>query len=158
MRTISTLIRTARLDASASSLSAFRFAGLAGGLLFPLLMAAPVIADEGEQESLASPVAVPAETETPVELSAFESAEPLSESELTEQRAAANIEIDNITINTSDQNGEVGGNTATGNRTGNNTIGDNAFTGTDGFITSIQNTGNNVLIQNSTVINVSLEQ
>ena len=49
------------------------------------------------------------------------------------------------------------GNIATRNTNGNNSISDNAFAGAAGFVTAIQNTGNNVLIQNSTIINVSLD-
>ncbi|MDX1562359.1 MAG: hypothetical protein R3305_05505 [Gammaproteobacteria bacterium] len=131
-------------------MAGFALAGLA--LADPALAEEPAQADEAVTEA---PVETRAAPET---VSLFEAAEPLSESELTAQRAMARIDIDNITINTTDQDGQVSGNTAAGNTTGHNTIADHAFTGADGFVTTVQNTGNNVLIQNSTTINVSLEQ
>jgi len=89
--------------------------------------------------------------------SVFEAAKPLSEEELGEQRATAKLEVEEVTINTSDQDGLVLGNAAINNRTGANTIAGDAFVGASGMIHSVQNTGNNVLIQNSTIINVSVE-
>lgn len=49
-------------------------------------------------------------------------------------------------------------NAATGNITGGNWISNGAFSGTDGFSTAIQNTGNNVIIQNSLILNVTYAQ
>lgn len=53
------------------------------------------------------------------------------------------------------------GSTVTGNSalnviTGNNTIADGAFTSASGLPMVIQNTGNNVSIQNATIVNVQL--
>lgn len=99
-----------------------------------------------------------AETQTGgAHVSSFDAARPLSLEELGEQRAAARIEVDDVTINTADSDGAVVDNTAINNRTGQNTIAGGAFVGAAGFIHSVQNTGNNVLIQNSTIINVSVE-
>lgn len=84
-------------------------------------------------------------------------AKPLSEDELGEQRATAKLELEEVTINSSDQDGLVLGNAAIGNRTGQNMISGDAFVGASGMIHSVQNTGNNVLIQNSTIVNVSVE-
>lgn len=41
--------------------------------------------------------------------------------------------------------------------TGNNAVSDGAFTNTTGFPMVIQNTGNNVIIQNSTILNLQLK-
>ena len=90
-------------------------------------------------------------------LTAFESSAALSDSELNSQRAKENIEIDQITINDQEQDGNVSDNVAVNNTTGDNTIGADSFTNTTGFISTVQNTGNNVLIQHSTIINVSLD-
>lgn len=90
-------------------------------------------------------------------LTAFESSSVLSDTQLNSQRAKENIEIDQITINDQEQDGNVSDNVAVDNTTGDNTIGADSFTNTTGFISTVQNTGNNVLIQHSTIINVSLD-
>lgn len=41
--------------------------------------------------------------------------------------------------------------------TGGNLISEGAFAGSSGFATVIQNSGNNVLIQNSTIVNVQFK-
>jgi len=41
--------------------------------------------------------------------------------------------------------------------TGNNAVSDGAFTNATGFPMVIQNTGNNVIIQNSTILNLQLK-
>jgi hypothetical protein len=90
-------------------------------------------------------------------LAALVGGKTLSAEELGEQRAKAKIEVDKLTINTPDQDGLVAGNAAVGNTTGQNSIAADAFVNADGFINAVQNTGNNVLIQSSTIINVSVE-
>lgn len=50
--------------------------------------------------------------------------------------------------------GNVGGNTATGVITGDNTVDGGAFANAAGINTVIQNSGANVLIQNGTAVNV----
>ena len=52
--------------------------------------------------------------------------------------------------------GVVAGNRASDLTTGNNIIADGAFTGTVGFPMVIQNSGNGVLIQNATIVNVQV--
>ncbi len=54
--------------------------------------------------------------------------------------------------------GTVAGNSAELTYSGGNSISGDAFVGAVGVFTVIQNSGNNVLIQDSTVINVSLTQ
>ena len=90
-------------------------------------------------------------------LSAFSESDTLSSEELNSERAKQKIEVDRIQINDQDLNGTVSDNTAIGNTTGHNSITGDAFSGAAGFISSVQNSGNNVLIQNSTIINVSVE-
>jgi hypothetical protein len=54
-------------------------------------------------------------------------------------------------------NGSVHENQAYNLNTGGNLIGESSFAGSSGFATVIQNSGNNVLIQNSTNVNVQVK-
>ncbi|MGC1550972.1 MAG: hypothetical protein WA777_20805 [Rhodanobacter sp.] len=54
--------------------------------------------------------------------------------------------------------GAVTGNSATQVVTGTNSISTNSFSGASGLPTVIQNTGNNVLIQNGVIVNVQFKQ
>lgn len=54
-------------------------------------------------------------------------------------------------------NGVVSNNNASNLSTGNNLITDGAFTGVNGVPLVVQNSGNNVLIQSATIINVQLK-
>jgi hypothetical protein len=85
-------------------------------------------------------------------------AKTLDAAELGEQRAKAKIEIDKLTLIAPQQNGVVAGNSAVNTTTGANAISDSAFAGASGIVNTIQNTGNNVLIQSSTIVNVALQQ
>lgn len=55
-------------------------------------------------------------------------------------------------------NGAVADNQAYNLTTGSNAISSGSFAGSNGFNTVIQNSGNNVLIQSSTIINLQLTQ
>lgn len=59
-----------------------------------------------------------------------------------------------ITTNRADVQGTVDGNTATNVLGGGNVIADGSFGNATGISTVIQNSGSNVLIQNSTIVNV----
>ncbi|MEJ2480723.1 MAG: hypothetical protein P8Y78_11245 [Acidihalobacter sp.] len=48
-------------------------------------------------------------------------------------------------------------NQAIGNITGSNSVSDSAFSGMSGFATIVQNSGNNVIVQNATILNVQLK-
>jgi len=48
-------------------------------------------------------------------------------------------------------------NQAIGNVTGTNSVSDSAFSGMSGFATVVQNSGNNVIVQNATILNVQLK-
>ncbi|MGF1909465.1 carbon storage regulator [Vibrio kasasachensis] len=67
-----------------------------------------------------------------------------------------NIDLDSISAS-SEVNGLSQGNVATNTINGNNHIGAGALASTSGVTNVIQNTGNNVLIQNSTVVNLTLK-
>jgi hypothetical protein len=58
------------------------------------------------------------------------------------------------TTNVADLRGRVDGNTASNVVTGGNVVQDGSFANASGISTVIQNSGNNVLIQNGTVVNV----
>jgi len=61
-------------------------------------------------------------------------------------------------ISLQDMNAAVGGNSISGNvTTGSVSIGENAFTDLDGISSVVVNSGNNVSIQSSTVINVVID-
>ncbi len=125
-----------------------RFATLVG--LAVAALAAHAFADD-EKAAPAAPVAPPT-------IVALEGAKTLDATELGEQRAQAKLEIDKLTLIAPQQNGVVAGNSAVNTTTGANSIGDTAFAGASGIVNTIQNTGNNVLIQSSTVVNVALQQ
>ena len=61
-------------------------------------------------------------------------------------------------LNTNTVNGTVNDVTVLNNITGNNSIDGGAFTGAQGFPMVIQNSGNGVLIQNATILNVTIQQ
>ena len=60
-------------------------------------------------------------------------------------------------VNQNTSTGAVTGNVASQLNTGSNTISDGSFANTSGIPIVIQNSGNNVLIQNSTILNLQLE-
>lgn len=81
----------------------------------------------------------------------------ISDDELDSERAKAQIEVEKIVINDQDLNGVVSENTAINTVSGNNTITGDAFRDSSGFVSSVQNTGNNVLIQNATIVNIEVQ-
>lgn len=105
-------------------------------------LAAPALA---EQDVPPSPAVVTVGDTT----SAFGQA--MSEQQLTETRGGTEV-INDMTLN-----GVVAGNQAYNLSTGNNTVTDGAMAGASGMPTLIQNSGNNVLIQNATIVNVQLQ-
>ncbi|PTN13326.1 hypothetical protein [Nitrosomonas aestuarii] len=64
--------------------------------------------------------------------------------------------IDITALNNLDVSATLTGNTANNNLTGTNMIDASAFTGASGMFSVIQNTGNNVIIQDSTIVNVTI--
>ena len=120
-----------------------------------LLMFSTAIAEDAEDPRDLASSSV--SEDSLLDLTAFEEGTVLSDAELNTHRARENIEIDQITINDQDQDGDVEGNVAIGNTNGHNLIKGEAFSNSSGFLSTVQNTGNNVLIQNSTIINVSVD-
>lgn len=121
--------------------------------MFGLLATALAGSALAEDQKPAPVPAVPAAAPPSLSLGAGKA---LSADALGEQRAKAKLEIDKITINAPTQNGVVAGNSAINTETGANSIAGTAFSGAAGLVNTIQNTGNNVLIQNSTIVNVSV--
>jgi hypothetical protein len=126
-----------------------------------MLFASSTLADDAQSEATTTGVtagaAAVAAASTADPLAALVAMKALSTEQLGEQRAKAKIEVDELTINVPKQDGIVAGNSATGNATGANSIAADAFVNAEGLINAVQNTGNNVLIQSSTIINVSVQ-
>ncbi len=74
--------------------------------------------------------------------------------DLAVSRGGAEIDV---TLNEAKTTGVVGGNHASNLSTGSNYVSDGSFAGATGFATVVQNSGNNVLIQNATVINLKVQ-
>jgi hypothetical protein len=89
-------------------------------------------------------------------LSSFSEETLVSDSELSVQSGQgvdgsvirSNAQLTNNVIN-------VGSGASVTN--GNNIVSDHAFSGVDGIPTVVQNSGNNVIIQNSTIVNMSFQ-
>jgi hypothetical protein len=75
----------------------------------------------------------------------------LADDELANQRGGADTHLNQNTAT-----GTVAGNVASQLNTGSNTISESAFSNASGIPIVIQNSGNNVLIQNSTILNLQL--
>jgi hypothetical protein len=78
-------------------------------------------------------------------------ADVLGDADLANQRGGSETHL-----NQNNANGTVTGNVASQLNTGSNTISENSFSNTAGIPIVIQNSGNNVLIQNSTILNLQL--
>jgi len=108
--------------------------------------------------ALSIPYARADESADPAPLISLGDAESgISSEELSENRAKALLEVDKVFINDQELNGSVSGNSAINTYSGDNIISGEAFGNASGLINSIQNTGNNVLIQSATILNVSIE-
>ena len=90
----------------------------------------------------------------PSALDGFLTETAVSDSELDGYRGEG---IDVLTLNKAELDGTLNGNTAVDSVTGSNLISNGAFANASGLSTAIQNSGNNVLIQNSTIVNVVIE-
>ena len=60
-------------------------------------------------------------------------------------------------LNTNNLNAQLYNNQASYNITGTNTVNGGSFANSSGFATVIQNSGNNVIIQNATILNLKLQ-
>ena len=128
-------------------------------LLVALLSTLPVIAEE--EPAMTSPGAiaaapVPAAAAPLLPASADSrktpfSSKPVPSATLASKRGGESVFNDNKL------KGVVADNKASNLTTGMNVISDGAFAGSSGLPTVIQNSGNNVLIQNSTIVNVQVK-
>ncbi|NLD67816.1 MAG: hypothetical protein GX644_03275 [Limnobacter sp.] len=75
----------------------------------------------------------------------------LSDGELAAQRGG------DVHINQNNATATVEDNVAQNVTTGNNTVSGNAFSNVNGVPMVVQNSGNNVVIQNSTILNLQLQ-
>ena len=75
----------------------------------------------------------------------------LDDRELAAQRGG------DVHVNQNNATATVEGNVATNLSTGDNSISGSAFTNTTGVPMVVQNSGNNVVIQNSTILNLQLQ-
>ncbi|GAM67949.1 hypothetical protein JCM19236_2104 [Vibrio sp. JCM 19236] len=82
--------------------------------------------------------------------------ELVSVDEMQQSRGGQHIELDYTSL-ASDIDGFSSGNSAINTVNGNNVLSSGAFADSSGISNVIQNTGNNVLIQNSTVVNLTLK-
>ncbi|WP_148864322.1 hypothetical protein [Marinobacter fonticola] len=88
----------------------------------------------------------------------FEGATALTSGQLEESNGRQGVPFQ-WQVNDTEQNAIVSDNVLSGTVvTGNNTISDHAFENMNGVATVIQNTGNHVVIQDSTQINVLINQ
>jgi len=88
---------------------------------------------------------------------------PLSDSDLATQRARGSGDVINIgeinaQISEIGQNAKLDHNIVENSTTGSNTVSNGAFTNASGLATVIQNSGNNVIIQDATIVNYSAHQ
>jgi hypothetical protein len=128
-----------------------RISGLAAlGALMGLAVASMPVRGDDDLIALVAPASEPA-------VLALGAAAPVSDELLGTETAKAQIQIDKLIVNEQNLDGVVQGNIAMNTHSGNNSVSGDAFQDTAGFVTVIQNTGNNVLIQNSTIVNVAYE-
>ena len=73
---------------------------------------------------------------------------------LDEARGAFTPDLFNL--NNAVLTGESSGNSVVGGVTGSNSIDSNSFTNTQGLVNVIQNSGNNVVIQSQTIVNMTM--
>lgn len=121
-------------------------------IVYSVILAVSVALPAWADDATLSPTAAPV-------VATFNDAMALTAGELSASRAGKDIPADTgaqLQLNQNDLNAVFTGNVATGNHTGDNTISAGAFMDASGFVTAIQNTGNNVLIQNATIVNVSI--
>lgn len=82
------------------------------------------------------------------------SSEKASEDELEKARGREGFDI--TALNNMNVQAVLTGNTANNSVTGMNIIDNGAFTNAGGMFSVIQNTGNNVIIQDATIVNVTI--
>jgi len=110
--------------------------------------------------SWAEPAGSPSVTPTD-EWSVIGFGNPLSSKELRDENGQKDIQIGevDITLIDTDLKGYLGQNTLMldGSSNGANSISENAFSNMSGFATVIQNSGNQVLIQDATIVDITVK-
>lgn len=117
-------------------------------LVLALAVSLPVRGDEGAVEQQLQDAGAAVEPEVfanPLGLS------PIRDDGLASERGGAQ------TANDMELSGVVGNNHASDLVTGHNVVSEGSLTGNAGFATVVQNSGNNVLIQNATIINLQVQ-
>jgi hypothetical protein len=79
----------------------------------------------------------------------------ISDADLSAHRGGSALQITEMNLSNSNL-ATLSDNQASQNVTGSNYVTQNAFSGASGFPTVVQNSGNNVIIQNATIVNLSL--
>ena len=97
---------------------------------------------------MATPEMATPEMATP-EILAF--GEQVADADLSTYRGGLALQTNDMRLN-----GNLYNNQAIANVTGSNFVTQDAFSGASGFSTVVQNSGNNVIIQNATILNISL--
>lgn len=105
---------------------------LAGLVTSPLLMAAP---------------------ESHFQHPLIDSAALVSETELSDQRGRQKLEL--VQFNSQELEAVLADNSAIGTDSGSNNIAKEAFSNASGHLSVIQNSGNNVIIQDTTIYNIT---
>jgi hypothetical protein len=122
---------------------------------------APPASGAAERQAAPAAAAAPAATAQTPAGDSKPKADPLAanvidEGQLGTARGGAELDPVPLTVNQNNTTGAVTGNVAANLTTGSNNISDSAFSNSAGVPVVIQNTGNNVLIQNSTIVNLQL--
>lgn len=126
----------------------------------------PFFATIAAAAALSSAAAIAADTDgAPIEAAAtavqpapspepalWANASVIAESELSKQRGGADLHL-----NENNASAIVSDNVATNLTTGNNSINGDSFSGMSGIPLVVQNSGNNVVIQNSTILNLQMQ-
>ena len=111
-------------------------------IVVPLLVlaAGPLAADDTEELFLLQDIAA------------------VNAQELATHRGRADLNVDDVILQLSEvtANASVSNNSLDSNMTGANLVETGAFDGAAGVIFAVQNTGNHVIIQNTTLINVTM--
>lgn len=82
---------------------------------------------------------------------------PIPAAQLEAQRGGTDLGPQLIITNRNDLKAKLYDNVAVDNVTGNNAINGNAFAGASGLPIVMQNSGNNVIMQNATILNLTLK-
>ncbi len=80
----------------------------------------------------------------------------LTNAELFEARARGGLEM--LSFSDSDMDADLMNNVVEGANTGNNSVSHGSFSEMNGFGVVVQNSGNHVIIQNSTIVNVTMQR